>query len=476
METIRQPRSAVDIEIPANCIRAIFGKRLERIDGISLGFAHLLAVFILHVSKNDNIFKRSLIKQQCGDRHQRIEPASGLIHCLRNKLSREVFLEIFFIFKRIVILRKRHGTGIEPAVDHFRYPVHRLSALRAANRHLVDERTVQLDLLRAVIRKLMQLLLAADGLHMSALALPDIQRSTPVTVPGKSPVLYIFQPVAETSLTDALRNPVYRIIIAHQIIAHRSHLDEPGLACIINQRCITAPAVRVAMLKLRCGIQQSSRIQILDDLRGNAVLIFEILSCNTGVTGPFRLLRHHTILIDELQERKIIFSADLAVVLTKCRCDMYNTGTIGHRNIRITYNIVRFLFQLYRVKRLVLLEFKILTLISLKDIVGLCSEHSIRQRSCQIVYIVLILHFDLDIILIRIHAERNVRRKGPRCRRPRKNVRILPLHLEACDCGTLLDVLISLCHLMARKRGTAARAVRYDLIALVQKLLLPDLL
>ena len=183
METIRQPRSAVDIEIPANCIRAIFGKRLERIDGISLGFAHLLAVFILHVSKNDNIFKRSLIKQQCGDRHQRIEPASGLIHCLRNKLSREVFLEIFFIFKRIVILRKRHGTGIEPAVDYFRYPVHRLSALRTANRHLVDERTVQLDLLRAVIRKLMQLLLAADGLHMSALALPDIQRSTPVTVP-----------------------------------------------------------------------------------------------------------------------------------------------------------------------------------------------------------------------------------------------------------------------------------------------------
>ena len=230
------------------------------------------------------------------------------------------------------------------------------------------------------------------------------------------------------------------------------------------------------MLKLRCGIQQSSRIQILDDLRGNAVLIFEILSCNTGVTGPFRLLRHHTILIDELQERKIIFSADLAVVLTKCRCDMYNTGTIGHRNIRITYNIIRFLFQLYRVKCLILLEFKILTLISLKDIVGLRSEHGIRQRSCQIVYIVLIFHFDFDIILIRIHAERNVRRKGPRCRRPRKNVRLLSLHLEACNCGTFLDVLISLCHLMARKRGTAARAVRYDLVALVQKLLLPDLL
>ncbi len=39
---------------------------------------------------------------------------------------------------------------------------------------------------------------------------------------------------------------------------------------------------------------------------------------------------------------------------------------------------------------------------------------------------------------------------------------------------TLFDVLISLCHLMAGQRGAAARAVRYDLEALIKKSLVPD--
>ena len=155
---------------------------------------------------------------------------------------------------------------------------------------------------------------------------------------------------------------------------------------------------------------------------------------------------------------------------------MYDTGTIGHRNIRITYDIVCLFLHLDRIKCLVLFEFKIFPLVSLKDIIRLSSEHGICQCSSQIVYIVLILHLYFDVILIRIHAERNVRRKGPRSRRPCKEICILTLYLEARDRRTLLDILVALRHLMARKRGTATRAVRHDLVALVQELLLPDLL
>ena len=113
------------------------------------------------------------------------------------------------------MLCEGHGTGIEPAVDNLRNTVHLLAALRAGDGHSIDERAVKLrchhpgsfhDI------RVLQLMdtMASDGVLVAALALPDIQRSTPVTVTADAPVLNVLQPVAETAFTDALRNPVDR--------------------------------------------------------------------------------------------------------------------------------------------------------------------------------------------------------------------------------------------------------------------------
>ena len=94
---------------------------------------------------------------------------------------------------------------------------------------------------------------ASDGFLTSAvLTLPDIERSSPVTVTGDTPVLNIFQPVSKTSLTDGLRNPVYRLIVGNEVVTNLCHLDEPGLSCVVDERCIASPAVWILMLELRC--------------------------------------------------------------------------------------------------------------------------------------------------------------------------------------------------------------------------------
>ncbi len=93
METVRQPWRAVYIEIPADRIRTVFFQRLKRVYRISLGLAHLLSVLILHMAQNDNVLIRRLVKDQCRDRKQRVEPSSGLVHRLGNKVCRELFLE-----------------------------------------------------------------------------------------------------------------------------------------------------------------------------------------------------------------------------------------------------------------------------------------------------------------------------------------------------------------------------------------------
>ena len=152
MEPVRKPRRAVDIEIPADGIGAKLFESLERINRVALGLRHLLSVLILYMAQNDEVLIRRLVKDQGGDSQKGIEPSSRLIHRLGDEVRRELLLKQLLILKRIMVLCKRHGTGIEPAVDYLRDSLHLLSALRAGDGHRVDIWPVKLYVIRTVRR------------------------------------------------------------------------------------------------------------------------------------------------------------------------------------------------------------------------------------------------------------------------------------------------------------------------------------
>ena len=93
METVRQPRCAVHVEIPPDRICTVFLQRVKRIHRIPLGLAHLLPLLILHVAQHDNILIRRLVEDQRRDRKQGVEPSAGLVHRLGDKICRELLLE-----------------------------------------------------------------------------------------------------------------------------------------------------------------------------------------------------------------------------------------------------------------------------------------------------------------------------------------------------------------------------------------------
>ena len=64
MEPVGQPRSAVDIEVPADGVGAVFFQGIEGIHGVALALTHLLAVLILYMAQNDHVLKAGLIEQQ----------------------------------------------------------------------------------------------------------------------------------------------------------------------------------------------------------------------------------------------------------------------------------------------------------------------------------------------------------------------------------------------------------------------------
>ena len=357
--------------------------------------------------------------------------------------------------------------------------MHGASALRAADGDFIDIRTMQLyRFCRLVSAHLKQLLTAADRVHMAAFTFPDIQRCSPVTVTGNTPVLNVLQPVSETAFADTFRNPVDGIVVADQILLHCGHLNKPGFPGIIDQRCIASPAVRIIMLKFRCVKQLAFLFQIHKDQR---ICLLHKDACIGS------LCRHISLSVHKLNKGKIVITAHTAVVLTKCRCDMNDTGTVAHGNIVVTGHKMRFLsllrccFSGADKQRLVFLVFQIGSLIFLQNLIGRrflrtqLSENLVQKCFRHIIGIA-VRSLYLAVCLIRVHAECHVGRKCPRSGRPCQEISILSHHLKAYDGRTLLDRLIPLRHFLCRKRRSAARTVRHDLKAFIQKLFVPDFL
>ena len=124
---------------------------IEGVHRIALGLAHLLSVLIQHKAHDNHIFIRRLVEQQCGLCQQGIEPSPGLVHCLGDKLGRELGLEQFLVLKRIMVLRKGHCTGVKPAVNNLRHALHGLAALGAPDVHRINVWAVKLDFIRTVV-------------------------------------------------------------------------------------------------------------------------------------------------------------------------------------------------------------------------------------------------------------------------------------------------------------------------------------
>jgi len=158
---------------------------------------------------------------------------------------------------------------------------------------------------------------------------------------------------------------------------------------------------------------------------------------------------------------------------------MNDTSTVCHSNISIACYEKAFLVLLVGnclctiIKRLIFLILKIFTFVCLKYFVSFLSfllckwrKYLISKCLCQIVCVTICCLY-LNISIIRVHTKSHITWKCPRCCGPCEEVSIFPDNLEANDCRTFLNCLVSLCNLLGRKRSSTTRAVRYDLKSLV---------
>ena len=231
--------------------------------------------------------------------------------------------------------------------------------------------------------------------------------------------------------------------------------------------------MRIAVLKLRCVKQKTSLIQILEHHR--VCFLYKN-------TTERRIFCQISFSVHELYKRQIIAASHLRIVLTKRRGDMDDTRTVCQRYIGITYHKKRFLPLFCRpvcgagIQRLVFLILQVFSYTGFQNLVSILTQYLIAKSVRHVIDASVLFHFYLYILLRRIHTERQVGRQRPRRSRPCQDVRVLVLHLEAHDCRTLLYILVALRHLLRGQRRTAARTVRNNLKAFIQKSFIPNLL
>ena len=415
------------------------------------------------------VLKRVGVKQAGGDRHQRVEPAAGLVDGLGDEVCREAALKLLLVLKRIVPLGERHGAGVVPAVDDFLLAVHFAAALRTPEHDIVDVRAVQLDVADVGGRHLAQLLLGADDVDVAALAGPHRQRGAPVALAGEAPVDDVVKEVAHTAFLDVVRHPVDGAVVLHQLIVHGGHLDEPALAGVVDQRGVAAPAERIVVRERHGGEQQAARLEILEHQRVGVL---------DEHARPLGVLGHPALAVDEVDERHVVLAADAVVVLAERRRDVDDAGAVAHGDVLVAHDEPGLLLELAHgeVKQRDVLHAAQVTARHFGEHLNLLAREA-RVDECLGHDDDLTVHGELAVGVVRVDAQREVARQGPRGGRPREEVGVvLALDRKANVRGGLLHVLVALRDLMRGQRSAAARAVRDDLVALVEQALLVDLL
>ncbi len=352
--------------------------------------------------------------------------------------------------------------------------MHFLAALRAFDRDVIDVRTVQLDILRAVVAHLPELGDGADDVLLAAVgADPDGERRAPVAVAREAPVLHVLEPVAESSLADGFRDPVDGVVVRDELILDRRHLDEPGRERVVEERRIAAPAVGIAVRELRRLEELALFLEVLEDQR---------IGLLDEDARPVRVLRELALAVDEVHEADAVRHADTVIVLTKGRCQMDDARAVLRRDIVVCEDEERFLARLHLadsvgIERLVLPadELPALAAREHRALARHVLEHFVDESLGEDVFLLPDLH--LHIVDLRIHTEREVRRQRPGRRRPGEVAGVgLALHAELNHRRALRDVFVALRDLVRGERRAAARAVRDDLVALVEQAFFPDLL
>ncbi len=378
-------------------------------------------------------------------------------------------------------LGERHRPGLEPAVQHGRVAPHRRPAgrvVRVRTRQVVDAGPVQVgDAYAALLTasplpksvELIQRAVDVDARVGRVVGLPDRDRRTPEPVAADRPVAGIRQPLPERTVLDVGRRPVDLLVQRDHPLLDLRHRDEPRRHRLVDQRRVTAPAVRVGV---RVGLVPENHAALFEVAHDRLVRLKDL---NTLIRGYER--RELRALVDGHDGRDAVRLAEILVVLAERRRHMHHAGTVlgGHEVAAEHPERVRGVGQEVEQRR-----------VRATDEFG-AQHRADRLESVQLLRVradpgraqdhALAVTFEHGVGDVRPHRDRQVRWQRPRRRRPDQQL-LAGLQGERDGQRRIGPILVDVVHpgLGVRQRRLAAPAVGEHAEALVHQALVVEAL
>ncbi len=169
-----------------------------------------------------------------------------------------------------------------------------------------------------------------------------------------------------------------------------------------------------------------------------------------------------------LNERKVVFLTDSAVVDAERRGDMDYARTIGKRDVIVVGDVKRLFAE--GAERAVVhrLVFRVLVVRAFLHALNfVCSLFEKGRDKSFGKYIRFAVRYYFRIVFFGVHTERDVRGERPGRGRPNEKILIFAFKFEFDENRFFLYVLVPLRDFVACKRGAATRAVRNDFITFI---------
>ena len=233
------------------------------------------------------------------------------------------------MLERRVVLRGRHGSGVEPGVEDGRQPTRcRVAVLdRAGEGDVVDGRAMEVEAAELAPGQPLELGHRADAGVVALTAAPDRQRRAPIPVAREGPVHVALQPLAEAAVLDVFRVPADALVLPQEVVLTGRRAHEPRRLGPVQQRRPAPPAVGVAVLVRLLRHQEVPAAEVGDDLR---IGVLHVAPGPRDDAIVERAVRSHRI-----DDREPFLPPDERVGLAEGRCQVDETRAfVGLHEVR----------------------------------------------------------------------------------------------------------------------------------------------
>ena len=269
----------------------------------------------------------------------------------------------------------------------------------------------------------------------------------------------------------------------HHAVAERGDRHEPGRHRPIDQRIAAPPAVRIGVLVGLVAEQHravrrrraAAVLQVADDVRVGVKDVLPLVIRDGGVEAALGIDRRDRHDADLVGGRHVVFAVG--------RRHVHDPGAVlgGHELPRQHLKSLGAVHEIREGRQVARAEqvgptvgTQYLGLFT--QLAGVGGQPRLRQHET------MVAGPNLDVGDLGVDRDRQVRRQGPRCRRPHQQVRAVQraAHHPESDgerrvLAALVDVVVHP-QFVVGQRGFVAPAVRQDPVALVRQALVPELL